>query len=95
LEQPIYYSWKLHAYLQPLGEVERDEMPQVEALGGGPPPGVEVKLLPLLVRGDDLVQLAVREEHPAAQERVRLAPRDVESGGTKLHGVDQLYTLEG
>jgi len=62
--------------LQPLREVERDEVAEVQTLRRRPAAGVQVKLFTLLVRGDDLIELAVREEHAAAQERVRLASRD-------------------
>ena len=52
------------------------QVPQVERLTAWAAAGVQVKLFTLLVRGDDLIELAVREEHAAAQERVRLASRD-------------------
>eukprot|EP00982_Pelagococcus_subviridis_P014845 31362-Pelagococcus_subviridis.AAC.7 len=60
----------------PLGEVERDQVPEMQRLGRRPSPRVQVELLAALVRGDDLIELAVREEHPAAQERVRARVRD-------------------
>ena len=65
----------LERFLQPLGEVERDEVTEVERLGGWSASGVQIELLALLVRGDDLVEFAMGEEHASAEEGMRAASR--------------------
>ena len=47
----------------------------MERLGGWSASGVQIELLALLVRGDDLVEFAMGEEHASAEEGMRAAPR--------------------
>ena len=71
----------LESLLEPLGEVEGDEVAEVQGLRRRSAAGVEVKLLPVLVRGDDLVELAMGEEHAAAEEGMRAAARRLFDAG--------------
>jgi hypothetical protein len=61
----------------PLGEHEGHEVSEVQRLGGRPPPRVEVELLPLFVRVQQLDQVPVGEESAAPEQRVRAHARQL------------------
>mmetsp|Transcript_5657 Transcript_5657/g.22337 ORF Transcript_5657/g.22337 Transcript_5657/m.22337 type:complete len:276 (-) Transcript_5657:172-999(-) len=61
----------LERVLQPLGELEGDEVAHVQRLRARAAAGVQVEGLALLVRVQNLVELAVREEDAPPEEGVR------------------------
>jgi len=55
--------------LQVLGEVEGNQVAQVQRLGGGAAASIQIHRLLLLVQIEDLVEVAVREEDAALRKR--------------------------
>lgn len=81
----LYDERAIKGVLQPLSEMEGNEMPKVQCLGGRPPTRVQVEFLPRLVQVQQLVQVSMREKDASPQEPVHFFARNT------LHALDEVF----
>ena len=61
-------QWAVEGILQPLGEVERNQVTQMQGFAGRAATSVQIELLALLVHIKDSIQISVGKEDSTAQK---------------------------